>query len=155
MRIVRGDFGDPQVVALLDVHVTTARAKTAHGSAHALDLTALQSPDIAFWTTWEGEILLGCGALKRLSATHGELKSMHTAQAARRRGAGAAMLAHLIAEARAAGLTRLSLETGAWDFFIPARALYARHGFVACAPFEGYKPDPNSVFMTQELGPQA
>jgi putative acetyltransferase len=155
MRIVPGDFGDPQVVALLDTHVTTARAKTAHGSAHALDLTALQSPAIAFWTTWEGETLLGCGALKRLSATHGELKSMHTAQAARRRGAGAAMLAHLIDEARAAKLTRLSLETGAWDFFIPARALYARHGFMECQPFEGYKPDPNSVFMTLELIAQA
>jgi putative acetyltransferase len=154
MRIVRGDFGDPRVVALLDTHVTTASAATAHGSAHALDLLALQSPDIAFWTIWEADTLLGCGALKRLSAAHGELKSMHTAKAARRRGAGSAMLAHLIAEARGTGLSRLSLETGSWDFFIPARAMYAQHGFVECEPFEGYRPDPNSVFMTLELRDQ-
>jgi putative acetyltransferase len=76
---------------------------------------------------------------------------MHTAKAARRRGAGSAMLAHLIAEARGTGLSRLSLETGSRDFFIPARAMYARHGFVECEPFEGYRPDPNSVFMTLEL----
>jgi putative acetyltransferase len=155
MRIVRGDFGDPRVVALLDTHVTTASAATAHGSAHALDLSALQSPDIAFWTIWDDDVLLGCGALKRLSAEHGELKSMHTAQAARRRGAGGTMLAHLIAEARGAGLSRLSLETGSWDFFMPARALYARYGFIECGPFESYVPDSNSVFMTLELVAQA
>lgn len=155
MRIVRGNFADPRVVALLDTHLATARAETAHGSAHALDLSALQSPGIAFWTIWEADALLGCGALKRLSADHGELKSMHTAQAWRRRGAGSAMVRHLIAEARTAGLARLSLETGSWDFFAPARALYARHGFAACEPFEGYHPDPHSVFMTLALDDQA
>ena len=87
MRIVEGDLGDPRVVDLLHIHVTSARAETAPGSAHALDLTALQSPDVSFWTIWDDETLLGVGALKRLSADHGEIKSMHTAQSMRGRGA--------------------------------------------------------------------
>ncbi|QEX24631.1 N-acetyltransferase [Hypericibacter adhaerens] len=151
MRIIAGDFGDPRVVALLQYHFTSARAQTAPGSAHALDLAGLQSPDIDFWTIWDGDVLLGFGALKRLSASQGELKSMHIDRIRRGKGAGSAILRHIIAAARARGLTRLSLETGSWDYFLPARALYARHGFVECAPFAGYKPDPNSVFMTLDL----
>ena len=151
IRIIKGDFGDPRVAALLRVHVTQARAETAPGSAHALDLDGLRSPEISFWTMWEDETLLGCGALKRLSADHGEVKSMHTAQAMRRRGAGSAMLRHLIAAARADGMSRLSLETGSWDYFQPAQALYRCHGFVECPPFADYVLDPNSVFMTLDL----
>jgi putative acetyltransferase len=151
MRIIPGDLGDPRVTGLLRIHVETARAETACGSAHALDLTGLQSPDISLWTVWDGETLLGTGALKRLSADHGEVKSMHTAQSARRRGAGSAMLRHIIASARAGGMTRLSLETGSRDYFRPARALYRSHGFAECAPFADYAPDPNSVFMTLDL----
>lgn len=100
---------------------------------------------------WEDETLLGFGALKRLSADHGEVKSMHTVQAMRRRGAGSAMLRHLIAAARADGMSRLSLETGSWDYFQPAQALYRSHGFVECPPFADYVLDPNSVFMTLDL----
>ena len=151
IRIIPSDFGDPRVAALLRVHVTQARAETAPGSAHALDLDGLRSPEISFWTMWEDETLLGCGALKRLSADHGEVKSMHTAQAMRRRGAGSAMLRHLIAAARADGMSRLSLETGSWDYFRPAQALYRCHGFVECPPFADYVLDPNSVFMTLDL----
>jgi putative acetyltransferase len=151
IRIIPGDFGDPRVAALLRVHVTQARAQTAPGSAHALDLDGLRSPEISFWTMWEDETLLGFGALKRLSADHGEVKSMHTAQAMRRRGAGSAMLRHLIAAARADGISRLSLETGSWDYFQPAQALYRSHGFVECPPFADYVLDPNSVFMTLDL----
>lgn len=151
MRIVRGDFGDPRVVALLHIHVTTAHAATAGGSAHALDVTGLQTPDIQFWTIWDGETLAGTGALKRLSPDHGELKSMHTAQALRGRGVGAAMLRHLIETARAEGFTRLSLETGSRDYFRPAHALYERHGFTDCLPFGAYLHDPNSRFMTLPL----
>ena len=103
MRITTGDLSDPRVVELLQVHLTTARAATALGSAHALDLTGLQAPDITLWTIWDDETLLGVGALKRLSADHGEIKSMHTAQSMRRRGAGRAMLRHIIAAARARG----------------------------------------------------
>jgi putative acetyltransferase len=151
IRIIPGDFVDPRVAALLRVHVTQARAETAPGSAHALDLDGLRSPEISFWTTWEDETLLGCGALKRLSADHGEVKSMHTAQPMRRKGAGSAMLRHIIAAARASGMSGLSLETGSWDYFRPAQAFYRSHGFVECAPFADYVLDPNSVFMTLDL----
>jgi putative acetyltransferase len=152
MHIVEGLLDDPRVVALLHTHVTRARAETARGSAHALDLSGLRAPEIAFWTAWEGEDVVGVGALKRLSAEHGEIKSMHTAEAARGRGVGSALLRQIMAAARARGMSRLSLETGAWAYFVPARALYARHGFVECAPFGEYREDPNSVFMTLELG---
>ena len=151
MRIIPGGLDDPRVVDLLRIHLTTARAATARGSAHALDLAGLRSPEISFWTIWEGEALLGTGALKRLSPDHGEVKSMHTAQAARRRGAGRAMLLHIIASARANGMSRLSLETGSWEYFQPARALYRGHGFVECEPFADYVPDANSVFMSLDL----
>ena len=151
MRIVLGDFSDSRVTDLLRIHLTTARAQTAPGSAHALDVDGLQAPDITFWTIWEDETLLGVGALKRLSADHGEVKSMHTAEPVRRMGAGSAMLRHIIAAARACSMTRLSLETGSWDYFRPARAFYARHGFVECPSFADYVPDSNSVFMSLDL----
>jgi putative acetyltransferase len=151
IRIVQGDFNDPRVADLLRIHLTTARAQTAQGSAHALDVAGLQSPDITFWAMWQDETLLGIGALKRLSADHGEVKSMHTAESVRRKGAGSALLRHIIAAARVRRMSRLSLETGSWDYFRPARAFYARHGFVECPPFADYAPDPNSVFMSLEL----
>jgi putative acetyltransferase len=131
--------------------VTRARAETARGSAHALDLAGLRAPEITFWSVWEGDEVVGVGALKRLSADHGEVKSMHTAEAARGRGVGLALLRQIMATARARGMRRLSLETGSWPYFQPARALYARHGFVESAPFGDYREDPNSVFMTLEL----
>jgi putative acetyltransferase len=151
MRIVEGGLDDPRVVALLDTHVTRARAETARGSAHALDLTGLRAPEVTFWSAWEGDEVIGVGALRRLSADHGEIKSMHTAEAARGRGVGSALLRQIIEAARASGMTRLSLETGSWPYFLPAVALYARHGFVECGPFGEYGEDPNSVFMTLEL----
>lgn len=151
MELRRADFSDARVTGLLTHHAETARARTAHGSAHALDVGDLMHPGIAVWTAWEGDALLAVGALRRLSAHEGELKAMHTAIAQRRRGAGSAILCHLIAEARAAGLARLCLETGSWDFFIAARALYAAHGFAVCPPFADYRPDPNSVFMSLAL----
>ena len=139
-RIVPADLGDARVLDLLRIHVER--------SAHALDVTGLTAPDIEVWALWRDDVLLGLGALKRLSPTHGEIKSMHVAEAARGQGAGATILRHLIDRGRAAGLTRISLETGSWDYFAPARALSRRHGFTGCAPFEGYAPDPNSVFLT-------
>ena len=151
MRIMPGDLDDPRVVDLLHTHVTTARAATARGSAHALDLTGLRAPGISLWTIWEGDALLGVGALKQLSPEHGEVKSMHTSKAARRRGAGSAMLRHIISSARERGMARLSLETGSWDYFQPARALYKSSGFAECGPFADYAPDPNSTFMTLDL----
>ncbi len=151
IRIIPGDCSDPRVADLVRLHFTTSRAAAAPGSDHALDLSGLQSPDIRFWTMWDDDRLVGLGALKRLSADHGEVKSMHTAQSMRRRGAGSAMLRHLIAAARASGMSRLSLETGSWDYFWPAQALYRSHGFVECPPFADYVLDPNSVFMTLDL----
>jgi putative acetyltransferase len=151
MRIIQGDFSDPRVIDLLHIHLTSARAETAAGSAHALDLTRLQAPDVSFWTIWDDETLLGVGALKRLSADHGEVKSMHTAQSMRGRGVGSAMLRHIIEAARGSGMSRLSLETGSWEYFRPARALYRSHGFVECPPFADYVLDPNSVFMSLDL----
>jgi putative acetyltransferase len=151
MQITHGDFSDPRVVDLLITHLTHSRAHTAPGSAHALDAAGLQSGDVAFWAAWDGDNLLGVGALKQLSPKHGEVKSMHTAQSARRTGVGSAMLRHIIAAARARGFTRLSLETGSWDYFRPAAALYRSHGFVECPPFADYVLDPNSIFMTLDL----
>ena len=151
MRIIEGDFSNPHVVELLHTHLTTARSHTARGSAHALDIDALQSPEISFWTIWDGETLLGCGALRRLSPDHGEIKSMHTAEAMRGKGVGTTMLRHIIATARAHGMSRLSLETGSWEYFRPAREFYKKHGFLECPPFASYVPDPNSVFMSLDL----
>jgi putative acetyltransferase len=140
------------VIALLDHHVTAARAQTAPGSSHALDLAGLRARDVAFWTGWDDDMLVATGALKTLSATHGEVKSMHTLQTTRRRGFGGEMLRHIITEGHARGLKRLSLETGSWDYFKPAHALYQAHGFVLCGPFEGYAEDPNSLFLSLDLG---
>jgi putative acetyltransferase len=151
IEITTGDLDDPQVAALLLVHVTLARAETPACSAHALDNAGLRAPAIAFYEAREDGALLGVGALKRLTAEHGEVKSMHTARAARGRGAGSAMLAHIVAQAKAAGMSRLSLETGAAEYFAAARRLYAHHGFVECPPFDAYVPDRNSVFMTLAL----
>ena len=151
MRIVEGDFSDPRVIALLEIHLTTARAQTPPGSAHALDLNGLQSPEISFWTIWNDETLLGIGALKQLWRDHGEIKSMHTAQALRGRGVGSAMLRHIVAIAEERGMSRLSLETGSGEYFRPARDLYRKHGFVECPPFGDYVPDPNSIFMSLNL----
>jgi putative acetyltransferase len=151
MRIIPGDLDDPRVVELLQVHLTSARAGTAHGCAHALDVAGLRAPDVSFWTIWQGDLLLGTGALRQISPDHGEVKSMHTAQLARRGGVGSAMLRHLIATARAQAYRRLSLETGSWGYFRAARAFYSRHGFVECPPFANYTADPNSVFMSLEL----
>jgi len=128
-----------------------ARAATAACSDHALEVSALKARDIAFWAAWDGEMLLGVGALQRLSLEHGEIKSMYTARSRRRKGVGSAMLVHIIGAARAMSLARLSLETGSADYFAAARALYEKHGFAECPPFAKYALDPNSVFMTRTL----
>jgi putative acetyltransferase len=151
MRIIDGNLKDQRVIDLLQIHLTTARAATAPGSAHALDLSGLQSPDVRVWTIWNDETLVGVGALKRLSADHGEVKSMHTAQSMRGRGAGSAILRHIMATAKASGISRLSLETGSWAYFHDAHRLYRKHGFEECPPFADYVLDPNSIFMSIKL----
>jgi len=151
MKITDGGLDDPRVRTLLAHHFASARAETASGSAHALDLSGLKSPAVHFWSAWDGDQVIAIGALKQLSESHGEIKSMHTEQSHRRKGVGSAMLRHILERARRMGLSRLSLETGSWPYFVPARELYRRHGFVECPPFGSYLPDPNSVFMTLEL----
>jgi putative acetyltransferase len=151
MDIRLDDLRHPAVVALLQEHLDWMHRTSPPESVHALDVDALRRPDISFWTIWEDDVLAGCGALRQLDARHGEVKSMRTAQTCLRRGVAARMLDHVLAEARRRGYARLSLETGSMDYFAPARALYARAGFVACAPFGDYVEDPNSVFMTRTL----
>jgi putative acetyltransferase len=120
-------------------------------SIHALDLESLRKHDITFWSIWDAGSLAGCGALKELDPQHAELKSMRTASLHRRKGVAKQLLQHMLSVAKQRGYTRVSLETGSMDFFIPARTLYASFGFEYCPPFADYIADPNSVFMTKEL----
>jgi putative acetyltransferase len=151
LRIELDDLTRPQVHALLEEHLRNMHEITPAGSVHALDLDRLRSPDVTFWSVWDGDVLVGCGALKQLDPTHGEVKSMRTPATLRRRGVGRAVLAHIVAEARRRGYRRLSLETGALAPFEPARRLYQSAGFTYCGPFGDYVDDPNSAFMTRDL----
>jgi len=145
------DLSRAAVRALIGEHLSDMYAESPAESVHALDLDALRKPDVTFWTAWSSPELLACGALKELNPREGELKTMRTSAAARGRGVGAGMLAHLLAEAAARGYERVSLETGTQPYFAAARRLYARHGFVECGPFADYVEDPYSVFMTRTL----
>lgn len=151
MRIELDDLSRQEVQDLLREHLSNMYELSPPESVHALDLAKLRGPEITFWTIWDGSLLLGCGALKELSPAHGEVKSMRTPKAHRRKGAGRAILEHIVAEARARGYRRLSLETGSNAAFAPAQNLYRSFGFTLCGPFADYKPDPNAVFMTMEL----
>lgn len=151
MRIQIDDLQGAEIAALLQEHVADMFATSPPESVHVLDIEKLRHPSITFWTIWEGDVLCGAIALKALSATHGEIKSMRVADHARGKGAAKALLDHLLNEATARDITRVSLETGAQEFFIPARTLYARNGFIECEPFSDYTFDPSSVFMTREI----
>jgi putative acetyltransferase len=136
---------------LMERHTADMHAETPPESIHMMDASALAIPEVSFFVMREDGRAIGMGAFKRLDAAHGEIKSMHVLHEVRGRGLSKAMLSHLEAEARATGLTRLSLETGAEPIFVPARELYARAGYAECPPFGSYKPDPHSVFMTKTL----
>jgi len=151
MVIAPEDPRADDVRALLERHLALMHEVTPVGHVHALDAERLADPALSFFGARRGGVLLGIGALKRLDDAHVELKSMHTAFEARRRGVGAAMVTHLVGVARASGYRRVSLETGSFDAFAPARALYAGFGFVRCAPFGGYTDNPHSVCLTLEL----
>jgi len=151
MHIELDDLSRPQIHALLNEHLRNMYALSPPESVHALDLERLRSPEITFWTAWDGTLLIGCGALKELDSLHGEIKSMRTPEALRRRGAGRALLNHIIAVARTRGYQRLSLETGSMAAFRPAQQLYESAGFSFCGPFGEYREDPNSAFMTLRL----
>jgi len=151
LRIEADDLTRPEIHALLNEHLENMRAISPPESVHALDLDRLRTPDVTFWSVWDGTRLVGCGALKELEPRHGEVKSMRTPQALRRQGAGRAVLMHILAIARLRGYRRLSLETGSQEPFKPAHTLYASAGFTFCGPFGDYREDPNSVFMTLAL----
>ncbi|MCJ0868211.1 GNAT family N-acetyltransferase [Streptomyces sp. AP-93] len=150
MKIVVDDLSGPEVARFLDEHVRQMRSITPLESKHALDLDALRKPEITFWSVRDGDALVGCGAIKRLDAGHAELKSMRTAPIRKRSGIASLLLEHIIAETKRMGFTRLSLETGTAEFFLPARKLYEKFGFIPCAPFADYQPDLNSTFMTRK-----
>lgn len=151
MEIRPDDLRGPEIAALLREHLRSLALLSPPESMHALDLDKLRRPDIAFWSVWGGAELMGCGALKELDPSHGEIKSMRTAAAHLRKGVASALMRHILEEAGRRAYRRLSLETGSMAAFTPAHNLYSRFGFRRCGPFADYVEDPNSVFMTKEL----
>ena len=151
MDIKPDDLTSLEVIQLLQDHLDEMALHSPPESMHALDLQALKQAEVSFWTVWESDVLVGCGAIKRLSDSHAEIKSMRTACAHRGSGVAKVMLAYILEYAQQQNIKRLSLETGSMEGFIPARRLYEAHGFDYCEPFEGYTLDPHSVFMTRKL----
>jgi putative acetyltransferase len=151
MQIRLDDLSGPEVRALLEEHLQNMFQLSPPESVHALAIDELKHPSITFWTAWSETTLLGCGAMRELSPTHGEIKSMRTSPASRRQGVGRAILTQIIEEARRRSYARLSLETGSMEAFLPARRMYEAFGFTYCAPFADYREDPNSVYMTLQL----
>ena len=151
MLIEIDDLSRYEIHALLNEHLQSMYELSPPESVHALDLQKLRKPEITFWSAWDAGLLLGCGALKELNKRHGEVKSMRTPSTLRRRGAGRAILAHIVEVARSRAYERLSLETGSMDAFKPAQKLYESFGFTYCGPFGEYSEDPYSCFMTLKL----
>ena len=151
MDIIDDDLEGAAVQALLREHLQSMARQSPPESIHALGLEALRAADVSFWSAWEDGELLGCGAMRELSPTHGELKSMRTSSAHLRKGVASKLVVFMIDIARRRGYRRLSLETGSSQDFAPARALYSRYGFETCEPFAHYALDPHSTFMTLEL----
>lgn len=151
MEIKIDDLTGSEIKELIKEHLNGMTLNSPPESIHALNLDQLKRPEITFWSVWEDNELLGCGALKELDCRHGEVKSMRTATSHLRKGVAKRMIEHIIEEAERRGYTRLSLETGSMNAFEPARKLYESFGFEYCNPFSDYIEDPNSVFMTKVL----
>ena len=151
MQIKLDDLTGPAIGELLREHLANMAENSPPESIHALNIEQLRQPDITFWSVWTDGELLGCGALKELSARHGEIKSMRTVSRHRRKGVAARLLEHILEEAKKRNYARVSLETGSMEAFAPAHRLYANFGFKQCGPFADYIEDPNSLFMTKEL----
>ena len=151
MKSIENNFDNPVVNALLDHHFIQLRSNSPEGSTHVLDIEGLKNPSIKFWSIWENEKLIGCGALKFLEEGHGEFKSIRIADDFRNMGYGIKLLDHLILEAKKNGINKISLETGAGEFFRPARKLFEKAGFTNCSPFAHYKLDPNSCYYSKDV----
>ena len=151
MEIRVDDLSRPEVIEFLNDHLQNMIHVTPPGSVHALDIEALKKPEITFWSVWDGSILIGCGAIKELDPQHAEIKSMRTASSYLGKGVASHLLEYILTEARRRKYKRVSLETGSFDAFKPARNLYTKFGFTYCQPFSDYIKDPNTVFMTIEL----
>ena len=149
LKSIEGNFDHPEVNDLLVKHFIELRAASPEGSAHVLDIPGLKVSSIKFWSLWENQKLMGCGALKFLEKEHGEFKSIRIHDNFKKKGNGISVINHLIAEAKKLEISRLSIETGAGDFFIPARKLFKKCGFEPCKPFAHYKEDINSVYLTK------
>ncbi len=151
MEIIVDDLQGGEVISLLEEHLADMYATSPPESVHALDVDALKSPQITFFSGWKDGQLMGCVAIKQLDESHVELKSMRTCHHARKAGVASQLLQHALNVSAERGYNRISLETGAEDYFIAARNLYEKFGFNYCEPFASYEPDPNSKFMTCEL----
>jgi putative acetyltransferase len=151
MDIIKDDLSGPEIRALLEAHFAGMLANSPKDKCHFLDFEGLKGDGVTFWSIWDCDALAGCGALRELDATHGEIKSMRTHADHLRKGAAAQMLDHIIKTARERGYAQLSLETGSGAAFEPATALYLRYGFVGCPAFGDYREDSFSRFMTLEL----
>ncbi len=151
MKSIEGNFENPDVNELLKNHFIELRSVSPEGSAHVLDIDGLKDRSIKFWSLWDNNQLIGCGALKFLGKNHGEFKSIRVADKFRKSGIGEKIIEHLIEEARKLEITKLSIETGAGNFFLPARNLFSKFGFKKCQPFAHYKEDPNSCYYSLEL----
>jgi|TARA_B110000238_G_scaffold10374_1_gene10397 putative acetyltransferase len=148
LKSIEGNFDNPEVHELLIKHFIELRSVSPEGSAHVLDIAGLKDPSIKFWSLWEKSDLMGSGALKFLDKEHGEFKSIRVNDKFRGKGNGLKVIDYLINEAKKLNIKRLSLETGAGDFFLSARKLFEKSGFEPCKPFSHYKDDVNSVYMT-------
>ena len=148
LRSIEGNFDNPLVNTLLIKHFIELRSVSPEGSTHVLDIDGLKNPTIKFWSLWEDNELMGCGALKFLDKEHGEFKSIRINDKFRSKGNGSKVINHLISEAKRLNIKRLSLETGAGVFFINARRLFVKSGFQVTKPFSHYKEDVNSVYMS-------
>ena len=151
IKSVEGNFDNPEVNELLTKHFIELRAASPEGSAHVLDIPGLKIPSIKFWSLWENEKLFGCGALKFLEKGHGEFKSIRVHDNFRKKGNGVKVINHLIEEAKKLDIKRLSIETGAGEFFTPARKLFNKCNFLPCEPFAHYKLDKNSIYLTKQI----
>ena len=148
MKSIEGNFDNSEVLELLNKHFIELRSVSPEGSAHVLDIEGLKDQNIKFWSLWEDNLLMGCGALKFLNKEHGEFKSIRVEDRFRKKDNGIKILKHLIFEAKKLNIKRISVETGTGDFFTPARKLFDKCGFKLCKPFDHYKEDPNSCYMS-------